>query len=358
MKKILPIFLLISPLLSACTSTFPALLLTEKLRTVLIDPATNNELIISNQPLLLFGIGMHIEPQGESHQGYRSGKGDFKRPEYFDLQAENIRAVAQIIQKHGGKMTVQAQSPFTDVVIENDDPILKDLAAAGNEIGLHFHEDAHLGKKPESLPVNRWCAVMKEEIRLVKQASGVSSLRYWSGGNLYPDVFEAAECAGLDINSDWKNPQTQSTDLSLTGIHPWRPADGSDGSSFDLLSEHDPDGPAIFLPEGLFDTDNFTSMRRSEEAGSDQAYFEYLAQSLRASLEAAESGKVNVFHFTLHPGEFRGQPAHPFEVIESFLTNVVDPLVTSGRVRWATYSEMADDFSAWEQANPEQDMRD
>lgn len=358
MKKTIPIILLISVLLSACTNTFPTLLLTENLRAALNHSVTGNEKKPSNQTVLLFGIGMHIEPQGESHQGYRSGKGDFNRPEYFDLQAENIRTVAQIIQKHNGKMTVQAQSPFTDVVIKNNDSILKDLAAAGNEIALHFHEDAHLGKNSETLPVNRWCAVMKEEIGLVEQASGVNNIRYWSGGNLYPDIFEAAECAGLNINSDWKNPQTQSTDISLTGIHPWRPAGGSDGSSFDLISEHDPDGPVIFLPEGLFDRENFTSMRRSEEAGSDQAYFEYLAQSLQASLEAAESGKVNVFHFTVHPGEFRGQPAHPFEVIESFLTDVVDPLVASGRVRWATFSEMADEYSVWEQANPQQDRRD
>ena len=66
---------------------------------------------------------------------------------------------------------------------------------------------------------------------------------------------------------------------------------------------------------------------------------------------------MNVFHFTIHPGEFRGNPAHPFETIERFLTEVVDPLVASGQIRWATFSEMADAYRAWEQAHPGLDAR-
>jgi len=93
-------------------------------------------------------------------------------------------------------------------------------------------------------------------------------------------------------------------------------------------------------------------MRRSENAGGDEAYFEYLKQSLYDSLAAAQAGKVNIFHFTVHPGEFRGDPAHPFAVIEKFLAEVVDPLVASGQVQWATFSQMADAFAAWEATNP------
>lgn len=87
-------------------------------------------------------------------------------------------------------------------------------------------------------------------------------------------------------------------------------------------------------------------MRRSDDAGGDEAYFEYLKESLYASLSAAQAGKVNVFHFTVHPGEFLGDPQDPFGVIERFLTEVVDPLVASGQVQWATYSQMADAYAA------------
>lgn len=317
-------------------------------------PATNAP---AGSSVLLVGIGMHIEPQGRTHQGIKSGKGDYQEPAFFNRQVKDINAVAGLVQAHGGRMTIQAQSPFTDVAIASQNSLLSDLAASGNEIALHFHEDAHLGKNSSALPTEQWCAVLKEEIELVKQAAGVSEIRYWSGGNLYPQMYTAATCAGLSINSDWKNPQTQTTDLALTGIHPWKPAGGTDGTDLTQFITHDPAGTVTFLPEGQYDQDDFASMRRAETPGGDEAYFDYLRQKLIASLAASEPGKVNVFHFTVHPGEFRGNAQQPFAVIEKFLSEVVDPLVASGQVQWATLGEMNDAASAWETAHPGQDMR-
>lgn len=316
------------------------------------DPAQE-----AGSAVLLFGIGMHIEPMGQTAQGFQGGKNDYRQPQFFERHVQDILAVVQIIERHGGQMTIQAQSPFTTVAIESGNTILADLAARGHELALHFHEDAHLGKNSSALSVQQWCDVMKQEIGYVMQASGVSEIRYWSGGNLYPDINEAAACAGLDVNSDWKNPQTQTTDLSLVGVNPWRPAGGTDGSDFTLFGQHDPNGAVIFLPEGQYDQSNFASMRRSQDSGGDEAYFEYLASQLYASLEAAQPGKVNVFHFTVHPGEFRGDPQNPFGVIEKFLTEVVDPLVASGQVKWATFSQMADAYAAWEAAHPGENPR-
>jgi len=300
------------------------------------------------EAVLLFTIGMHIEPMGKTAQGYGGGKGDYREPVFFDKHVQDIITVTQIVEAHGGHMTIQAQSPFTTVAIESGNTILADLASRGHEIALHFHEDAHLGKNSESLGVQQWCNVLKQEISLITQTSGVTGIRYWSGGNLYPQMYEAAACAELGVNSDWKNPQLQETDLSLVGVNPWRPAGGTDGVDFTLFAQHDPNGKVVFLPEGQYDTTNFAAMRRSDDAGGDEAYFEYLKTQLYASLDAAQAGKTNVFHFTIHPGEFRGNPQHPFDVIEKFLTEVVDPLVASGQVRWATFSEMADAYAATE----------
>ena len=310
------------------------------------QPEVQNE---AGGAVLYFTIGMHIEPMGETAQGFGGGKADYHNPQFFDKQVKDILEVTQIVEAHGGRMTIQAQSPFTTVAIESGNTILADLAASGHEIALHFHEDAHMGKNSASRSMQEWCDVLKEEIGYVTQASGVTDIRYWSGGNLYADMYEAAECAGLIVNSDWKNPNTQSTDMSLTGVQPWRPAGGTDGTDFTLFTQNDPNGAIVFLPEGQYDKTDFAASRRSDEAGGDEAYFEYLKESLYASLEAAEAGKVNVFHFTIHPGEFRGDPQDPFGVIEKFLTEVVDPLVASGNLQWMTLSEMADAYAEIEQ---------
>ncbi len=313
-----------------------------------VEAASASPAASAGKPVLLFTIGMHIEPMGETAQGIRSGKGDYHQPPFFEKQSQDILAVTQIIEAHGGHMTIQSQSPFTTVAIESGSTILDDLAARGHEMALHFHEDAHLGKNSEALSVKQWCAVMKQEISLVTQASGAEGIRYWSGGNLYPDVYDAAQCAGLDVNSDWKNPNLQETPLEFVGVNPWRPAGGTDGVQLTAFAQHDPNGAIVFLPEGQYSQTGFASMRRSDTAGGDEAYFEFLKQSLAASLSAAQAGKSNVFHFTVHPGEFRGSPQHPFKVIEKFLTGVVDPLVASGDVQWATFSQMADAYIAAE----------
>jgi hypothetical protein len=312
-------------------------------------------------------IGMHIEPFGAipsalatetaDHTAGARGGPDYNTPEFFERHVADILTVTALVEAHGGRMTIQAQSPFTTVALQTGNAVLADLARRGHEIALHFHEDAHLGPNSAALPVETWCMVMDEELALIREASGVSRIRYWSGGNLYPQLYEAAACAGLDVNSDWKNPRTQTTDLALVGVHPWRPAGGTDGFDLSLFTRHDPSGSVVFLPEGQYDSESFAAMRRSEESGGDEAYFAYLASALIASLEVARTDWVNVFHFTVHPGEFRGDPMRPFSVIERFLIEVVDPLVESGQVRWATLSEMADAFIAWETAHPGADPR-
>ncbi|MCI0477055.1 MAG: hypothetical protein L0Y55_12470, partial [Anaerolineales bacterium] len=337
------------------TALCAALLLTACATSTTSAQASNQ----TTQPVLLFGIGMHIEPFGATVSKIVAGNSkpgspsvpaaDFNNPQFFKRHGQDIQTIAAIIEKHSGRMTVQTQSPFTTQAIQSRDPILADLEARGHEIALHFHEDAHLGKNSSTLSADTWCAVMKEEIALIHQAGAKQPIRFWSGGNLYPHLLQAAACAGLDVNSDWKNPQTQSTDPALIGIHPWRPAGGSNGGDASKFAQHDPNGKIIYLPDGIFARNDFNSMRRAQ-TGGDEAYFEFLKQSLLQSLAAAEPGKTNVFHITVHSGEFRGDPRNPFGVIDQFLTNVVDPLVQQGKIKWATFSQMADAYNASRQS--------
>ena len=356
MKHLTSFLLFFVILFTSCFST--AAVGAEAAASVAAPQPSADPLVAQTVPVILFGIGMHIEPFGAQAsslagavlQAEKNGrKPSYFTREFYNHHVQDIRLVAGIIERHGGRMTVGAQTPFTQVTSQGKNTILSDLNRQGHEIALHFHEDAHLGQNPEKLPPDTWCAVMKEEIEILRQASGVDRIRYWSGGNLYPRLFDAAQCAGLDVNSDWKNPRTQSGQKMLTGLQPWRPAGGTDGVDFSRISTHDPLGKIIFLPEGIYARADYAHVRR--EQGSDAAYFEFLKQSLLASVAAAQPGKVNVFHFNIHPGEFRSGSV-PFEVIERFLAEVVDPLAASGKLRWATFSEMADAYRAWELVNP------
>ena len=338
--------LLITLFLAACaTQPAPA---TPTLGTKASNQATS-------QPVLLFNVGMHIEAFGATvskivigntapPNAPESQNGDFNNPQFFKRHVQDIQTVSAILEKHGGRMTIQTQSPFTTEAIKSNNSILTDLEARGHEIALHFHEEAHLGNNDDKLSAEIWCAVMKEEIALIHQAGAKKTIRYWSGGNLYPNLLQAASCAGLDVNSDWKNPKTQTAEPAMIGIHPWRPAGGSQGADVTKFAQNDPNGKIIYLPDGIFARTDFNSMRRSETSGGDQAYFEFMKQSLLQSLAAAESGKTNVFHITIHSGEFVGDPKNPFAVIDQFLTEAVDPLVKQGKVKWATFSQMADAY--------------
>lgn len=318
----------------------------------------------SNPATLLFTIGMHIEPFGATLSPLVGGgpppnaQGpNYNNSAFFQRHVQDIETLMSIIERHGGRMTIQAQTPFTRVAAQSGETILADLEARGHEIGLHFHEDAHLGRNPESLPVETWAAVLNEEIGYIYQAGVKNHVRYWSGGNLYPGILDAASRAGLDVQSDWKNPRTQNTEAVLLGVNPWRPAEGPSETDVSGYAQHDPAGKIIFLPEGNYSRTDFASARRSGEFGGDEGYFDFLKGEFQRSLDAAQPDRVNVFHFTVHAGEFRGSNNQPFSVIDRWLTEMIDPLVQAGRVRWATFSEMADAFKAWEQTHPSVDPR-
>lgn len=314
---------------------------------------------------LLFGMGIHIEPFGATPSALAgapatppSGGGiSYLTGGIYDRHAANLRLLGEMAERHGGALTIQTQTAFTTMAIGRGDPILADLAARGHEIALHFHEDAHLGKRDDLLPVETWAAVMAEEISFIR-ALGAPPVRYWSGGNLYPGVLEAGARAGLDVLGDYKNPNTQQSDSLVLGVHPWRPATGPIEGNMTGFARHDPAAPVVYLPSGRFSRTDYAGARRSPEMGGDAGYFEFLRRSIAESQAAATPDRVNVFHFTMHPGEFQDGPTDPHRVVEQFLVDTIDPAVRAGTLRWATYSQMADAFRAWEAANPGVDPRD
>ena len=309
---------------------------------------------------LLFGMGIHIEPYGATVSSLAGGGStrwtsdtrlNYHRGANFENHVADLRLLAGIVERHGGQLTVQAQTPFTTLDADSSTKLLAELERRGHEIALHFHEDAHLGEEPEFLPSKTWCAVMDEQIELICEAGVEGPIRHWTGGYYFEDLLEAASCAHLEIVSNHSDRETHKSDPSLFGLHPWRPAAGPTAGDVSAFARHNPQGAIIYLPQGLHEVGN-CSVEGIEEASEDERRFMLISAFLCHSLEQLDPDRVNVFHFTVHAGEYHGDPQDPFAVIERFLSEVVDPLVASGRVRWATFSEMADEYEAWERKNP------
>ncbi|RLE32821.1 hypothetical protein DRJ58_04705 [Candidatus Acetothermia bacterium] len=197
----------------------------------------------ASEAVLLFAIGVHVEPLGVTAQGFYGSpmRGrDYRDLELFQEHVRYLYGLAEVVERHGGVLVVQVQSPFTSVAVQQGNPVLSDLEARGHEIALHFHEEAHLGRNPEQLTPEEWCRAMTEEIGLIHKAGVKGRIRYWSGGNLYTGVLEAAVCAGLDVYGDWKHPRRQEMDPHVIGVNPWRPASGPDPDDMSRFAAHDP----------------------------------------------------------------------------------------------------------------------
>jgi hypothetical protein len=292
--------------------------------------------------VLLFEIGIHVEPFGLSD----SDPADYADEDYFRRHAEYLRSLAAVAEKHGGRLTIQVQSPFIDYAPRYDN-VIGELYARGHEIGFHFHEDAHLGRNSGNLSVKRWSTLVGAQIDKIK-ALGVDRVRHWSGGNLYSHMLEVAAATGLDVKSDWKDPATQSIDPRLKKTTPWRPAGSPDGTDVTLFAQHDPGGAMVFLPPGI--SDPFGSVRDAVYASSrpSAALQKFWSDGLAGSLSSAAQNPTltHTFHITLHPGDLQLNRLGGDTTLDTWLSREIDPLFIAGTVRWGTYSQIADAYIA------------
>jgi len=296
--------------------------------------------------VLLFEIGIHVEPFGLTNGEISTGRGSYAEEAYFRRHAQYLRELAAIAERHGGRLTVQVQSPFIDYAPQYDN-VIGELAANGHEIAFHFHEDAHLGRNADGLAVNRWITVVQGQVDKIK-ALGVERVRMWSGGNLYSHMLEVAAATGLDVKADWKDPRTQEADPRLKTTLPWRPAGSPDGMDLTLFTTHDPSGLMMFVPAGVIEPFGSVSDDIYAMADPASAVQDYWTDGLAGSLSSAAQSPsfTHTFHLTLHPGELQLHDLGGNDTLDRWLSEQIDPLVLSGKVRWATFSQMADTYTA------------
>ena len=283
---------------------------------------------------LYFGIGVHVEPHAE-----------YADDVVYQRDRERLRRLGDIVVAHGGVLTIQTQTPFNTKAQEIGDTIFADLASQGHEIALHFHEDWHI-PDADNQDVQVWVEVLQEQIDRIETLSG-TQVCTWSGGNTHGHLFEAAEIVGLRVSMNYKNRYSQQSDERFTILTPWRP---TGAATIEERTSHDPDGAVVYVPSGVFPA-HCEKLEAFPRPYCHEA-FDYVTVALRNSLRVVTDGKVNAFYATLHPGDFfgPGSDEEKLRIWDEWLTEIVDPLVSDGRVQWATMSEIAEAFVAWEES--------
>jgi hypothetical protein len=282
---------------------------------------------------LFFTVVVHIEPAEW-----------YSQEEHYSRDATRLRRFARMVAAHGGKMTIQTQPPFLETDERLADQFHQEMIESGNEIALHFHEDVYVGKDSDNLPVETYVDEMTKLKESIERVSNVS-ISNWSGANTYVSIWDAASQVGFHVNTNYKNRYSQTSAPGFAVVNPWRPA-GAENQ--DARIAHDPDGPIIYIPSGVYPI----HCTRLEAVPRPYGYeaFDYVTRALRASLQVAAADKVNTFYVTIHPGDFLAEEddEQDFMVWDAWFTEIIDPLVQSGFLKWATIAEMAEAYEAWE----------
>jgi len=289
----------------------------------------------STQAPLLFTIIVHIEPAQE-----------YTTRQTYLRDRNRVTRMAEMLAAHGGKLTIQTQRPFITTSQAEGDDIHRQWEGLGHEIAIHFHEDQYVqgALTGPPAPIEEWVTQLGS-LRAEIQGLVDNPVVTWSGGNLNELIYQVAAQAGLSVNTNYKDPSMQAVDPVYLTVSPWRPrglASSAGGAA------HDPDGPVVYLPAGVYPAhcDKPAAVPRPYTTQG----FDYITTALIHSLNVARSGYVNVSYTTFHPGDFRTpeDDEHEFARWDEWLTTVVDPLVADGRLQWATASEMARAFADWE----------
>ncbi|MBU0530921.1 hypothetical protein KKG31_09030 [Patescibacteria group bacterium] len=279
-------------------------------------------------------------------------------PELFQTSATNLKQLTRLLAEYGGAPVVEVSKKFIEYAVEFNDDSLAAVLDAGGGVTLHLHEDyvipSYLGQDfqgvsrgqtiAENASPDVWRAALIEYKDDVEAYIG-RPVTGFSGGPWMPDKLEILSELGIEYTLGYKDTQTRLVPADLLVVNPWRPAGLN---SADDIAAYDPDGPIIYLPPGV----KPAHCREPDNLPTPFSYasFDYLTSVLNATLAAADPDKVNVFYFVIHPWDFTGP--EDFALWQDWLDRVLSPALADGRVRFATFDEVAASYEAWEKREP------
>jgi hypothetical protein len=285
------------------------------LLAVSMSRGTTQESVLKRQPPLYIVSMMHAEDRMWFKES---------RPR-FTGHAENLRRLTNRFHAHGAKLAFQPDWTFIAGAEKWDPGLFTWLLDRGMGVDAHTHANH---------------GYTLEKVADMLKACGVPQVRVGNGHFDKPVLF------GMNMFWAFSQPQKETGKPYFEAICAykdsttgevdrsqivWRPRQSGD------WHVHDPKTPVFYIGGGPM--------------GALKSFVQ-LEEVLRFRLPRVEPGYTNVmyWHDSLHNYPRSRRAAERIEQWDRFLGEVIDPLAASGKVRWATFSEILDAYLALEQS--------
>ena len=229
--------------------------------------------------------------------------------------------MATLVEAHGGLMTVTCSRPFMDSCVNHDTTpsqagALGDLAGRRHEIGYHPHDG-----DPTS------------DTDLIDQLTSPYTSAGWpthiEGGGSYAVLSPLGYRTGTGCGKD------RATQLFGIPMHPYRPVED------DCYAE-DPAGLFISLSRGAVDGSGQASDNTDE-----------MLSALQYAISRRRTDKLSTVNLTTtHPDSWFNssttEVVADFLALDTWMTQEIDPLLSTGLVAWTTPREFEGIYQRWE----------
>ncbi len=324
---------------------------------------TVGSLTVPEKPRALthFAVLIHIE------DGSMLPKGT----EYFAQKSEVFEAIANIMKSHGGYLTIQPEREWAlganaAAARDGSTNVLKKLADTYNvHYSTHTHgpacveENGTTHNGDECKGHSEWtsnpitpaavAAYALERKQIIEAASGTKVTDH--NGNFDAADWGPLAQAGFTTMSAYKDHTTQRM-LKEVFNNPWRVSnvDGiKDPTGFE---KHNPSGPMIYVP-GV-----------GQSVPRYHPYVpEYVSRAISQFVAFADPERVNTLYVVLHVDHYASTTGlrpdvymtsdefkNDIGVLDTLLTNTVDPLVNAGYLKWSSLADTGQAFSDWERS--------
>ena len=291
------------------------------------------------EDILIIAFQLHIEEVVE-------GKYYDSDPALFNKYADTLDKLAALFEKHGAKISIQTEKNFAIGDVKYGRYLLKELLERGHGVGVQSHMGHHIGELNLKNDADKLEYTLKVK-EYVSKAIEQQPTNLGGGFEMENINLLGYTKGGFTSMTAVEKPYSRSSGKSPYWLHPWiLPPTQMINLKDPKWLVHDPSGNLVYIPGWYMNTGEFEiDCRKNIEC------FKYTTQSLYQALNDTDPRFINVWWFSSHLYQCGANNMEVEKVLKEYdrwLTQVVDPLVRQGRVKWMTFDEIANLYLKWE----------